>query len=181
MLGEILEAIWYIGGFLVIAAIVIAGVLMYIKPPVNESTIKDNTLARAYMDKNKKKYAKCKNELGILVPFAITTKYIEFETPDEQRTAFKNAEAKYKQKKEAECGSVVQEYEKKFKTLKKTAVELEKADISLLERIFGADDVSADDLDFSDYDPVGVQIHYGNGIGGNEKEASQFFKQEMGY
>lgn len=169
----------FIAGFLTI------GVLSSVKQPPNSKTMQDNTIAKAYMDKNKDQYAKCKNSLGLgkTKIYQVTQTYIKFENTKAQNQHAQDTEKNFIKKLEKECNPTIKGYEANFEIYKTTMAELARADRSLLDDILGIKSES-EQTNLFEYQPSAVAMLTGVSIDESlvfsEQDVKSFYKKEMG-
>lgn len=172
-------------GVILIAGFLAIGVLSAVKQPLDSKTVQDNTLAKAYLDKNKDQYAKCKNSLGLgkTEVYQVTRSYMTADTTEAQDQRVRDIEAKFIKKIEDECNPTIQDYEANFKTYKTTTIELAQGDKSLLDGIIGIDK-TPDESDFFEYQPSAVALLTGSRTGESlvfsEIDIKDFYRQEIG-
>lgn len=182
-------AIVFIGKVLTVALVglvLAAGILANISGTPDFETTSKNSLAKAYMSKNKERYVTCYNSVnnGATVIGRVSMSYLTYETAG---TGFVDklnaAEEKFKSQVETECRPSVDGYESKFKTYAATSNEIAKAQQSVLDKMLGSKP-EADPVELREFEPSMIRFHGGNPFENlifTEEDVKQFFVAELGY
>ncbi|GEM_PF-2458861 len=182
-------AIVFIGKVLGVAIgglVLIAGILANISGTPGFETISKNTLAKAYMGKNKDRYVTCYNSVnnGATVIGRITMSYLTYETAGTSFVDKLNAtEEKFKSQVEAECKSSIDGYESNFKTYATTSNEIAKTQQSVLDKMLGGNP-EADPAELREFEPSMIRFHGGNPFTNlifTEDDVARFYQKEFGY
>ena len=181
MIGAIFKGI----GGLLIAGVLIIGVLSGVKGTPSMEITNKNTLAKAYMEKNKESYAQCYNSInyGSSTIGKVSLSYLTYNTTDATKAKLKATEDSYAKKIKEQCQKQVTDYETSFKDYKSTSEEIAKSSQSLLNKMMGGKpDVDASDL--RQYDPPVVRLTSGFALTNTvftEQDVTDYFKEQMGY
>lgn len=181
MIATILKGI----GGLLIAGILVIGVLSGVKGAPSMEIANKNTLARAYMEKNKDSYAKCYNSInyGSSTIGKVSLSYLTYNTDDATKAKLKTTEESYAQKIRDQCQKQVTDYETSFTDYKSTSEEIAKSSQSLLDKMLGGKP-EVDDTDLRQYDPPVVRIMSGFALTNTvftEQDVTDYFKEQLGY
>jgi len=136
----VIDSIWKVGGGILAVALITGGVLMTTTDAPNPEVISDNMLAKAYMDKNKSKYATCYN--------SIKNAEIEFfkvgieDYPDLPAERTEQLEAQFIKDVKTKCSKPIKDYESSYATYKSTELEIAKFSQSILDKLLGIDHYS---------------------------------------
>lgn len=173
-----------IGGLLV-AGVLIIGVLSGVKGAPSMEVANKNTLARAYMAKNKDSYAKCYNSInyGSSTIGKVSLSYLTFDTDDATKAKLKFTEESYTQKIKDQCQKQVSDYETSFSDYKSTAEEIAKSSQSLLDKMLGSTP-EIDSSDLRQYDPPVVRLTSGFALTNTvftEQDVADYFEEQLGY
>lgn len=181
MIGTILKGI----GGLLIAGVLIIGVMSGVKGAPSMEVANKNTLARAYMEKNKDSYAKCYNSInyGSGIIGKVSLSYLTYNTDDATKAKLKSTEESYTQKIKDQCQKQVTDYETSFSDYKSTSEEIAVSSQSLLDKMLGGKP-ETDSADLRQYDPPLVRLMSGSAFTNTvftEQEVTDYFKEQLGY
>ncbi len=170
---------------LALSMFLVIGVLTNIKDAPNIETSNKNTLAWAYMDKNKEQYAKCYNSVnsGSVVIGRVSFSYLTYNMSETDKNKLKTAEEAFKADIKARCQQQITDYETNFETYKSSTIEIANTNQSLLSKMLG-NKVNTDEISFREYQPSIVAFMNGSPLSNHiftEDEVKQYFVNEMGY
>lgn len=184
-----IDAIIFIGkalGVALVGLLLTAGILANISGTPDFETTSKNTLAKAYMSKNKDRYVTCYNSVnnGATVIGRVSMSYLTYETAGTSFVDKLNAtEDKFKSQVETECKPTIDGYESNFKTFTITSNEIAKAQQSVLDKLLGGKP-EADPAELREFEPSVIRFHGGNPFTNlifSEEDVKQFFVAELGY
>jgi hypothetical protein len=172
-----------IGGLL-IAGVLVIGMLSGVKGAPSMEIANKNTLAKAYMEKNKDSYAKCYNSInyGSSTIGSVSMSYLTYNTDEATKAKLKALETSYAAKIKDQCQKQVEEYETSFSDYKSTSEEIAVSSQSLLDKMLGGKP-ETDSADLRQYDPPLVRLMSGSAFTNTvftEQEVKDYFKQELG-
>lgn len=160
--------------FLVVGAFAIKG-----SPSVD--TLNSNTVATAYLEKNKESYVACANSVGsegkILISSVVTENIVDHSL--EELEAIEQA---FLQQVKSECKEQIEEYEAAYADLKKTEQEIAEANLSMLEEYLGIE-AEPDQQKLRAYNPTMVKFFVGKSVLSNlvftEAEVREYFEDRL--
>lgn len=184
-----IDTILFIGkalGVTLVGLVLVAGILANISGTPDFEITSKNTLAKAYMDKNKDRYATCYNSVnnGATVIGRVSMSYLTYETAGTSFVDKLNAtEEKFKSQVETECKPSIDGYEANFKTYTTTANEIAKTQQSVLDKMLGGKP-ELDPAELREFEPSMIRFLGGNPFENlifTEEDVKQFFAVELGY
>ena len=173
-------------GIALVGLVLTAGILANISGTPDFETTSKNTLAKAYMGKNKDRYVTCYNSVnnGATVIGRVSMGYLAYETAGASFVDKLNAtEEKFKTQVGTECKPSIDGYESNFKTYVTTSNEIAKAQQSVLDKMLGGKP-EADPAELREFEPSMIRFHGGNPFENlifTEEDVKQFFVAELGY
>lgn len=176
-IGKVFAA-FTVGGLLLI------GALDNVKGAPNPDAIKDYTLAKAYMDKNKEQYATCYYSINSSVG-AISDVSFSYYYPgmsDEEKVKIKQVESSFVQSVKDQCEDPVKKYEESYELYKKSSEHILAADRSLFDNIINAKPEK--DRSIIEYEPAFVRFKSGSPFDNyifKDEDIRQHFSDGMGF
>lgn len=168
------------GGLVLI--VIIAGVgLNEIKGTPDMELVNRNTVAKATLEKQADKYARCDHslKLGSVKVSDVSLSYLKWNSTDEEKQAIKATETKFMDQVHATCDPVLKEYADSFVTYKQTSRDIAKAQASLFDKLINKTPSISDD-EFSTYEPSYVSMTRGGSeYVFTETDIQQFFDKNL--
>ena len=163
--------------------VIIAGVgLNEIKGTPDMELVNRNTVAKATLEKQADKYARCNHsvKLGSVKVSDVSLSYLKWNSTDEEKQAIKDTEAKFMNQVHVTCDPIIKQYDDSFAAYKQTSRDIAKAQASLFDKLIGKDSPVSDD-NFSAYEPNYVSMTRGGSeYTFTETDVQQFLSKELG-
>lgn len=164
--------------------LLLVGALDNVKGAPNPDAIKDNTLAKAYMDKNKEQYATCYNSINSSTG-AISDVSFDYYHPgmsDDEKVKIEQVEDGFIQSIKDQCEEPVKKYEENYTLYKSSSEQIMAANRSVFDNLIGAKPEK--DQFVTEYEPAFVRFKSGSPFDNyifTDEDIRQYFTDGMGY
>jgi hypothetical protein len=176
-IGKILAGV-IMGGLLLV------GALDNVKGSPDPEAIKDNTLAKAYMDKNKERYATCYYSIHSSIgPISdVSFNYYHAGMSEAETAKIKQIEDGFIQKIKDQCENPVKKYEENYELYKSSSEQIIAANRSLFDNLINAKPEKGSSV--IEYEPALVRFKSGSPFDNyifTDEEVRQYFIDGIGY
>lgn len=159
MIGTVFR---FIGGLLFVAVLVLVGLNEAHGTPSTDTTNK-NTLALAYLDKNKDSYAKCARSVdyGDTVISDVVLENTHYGMTQTEQNHLQQLAADFKAQVKQQCDKPIADYKQNYATYKQTEQQIAKDTQSVFSKILG-NKPEVDEASLRQYDPDTLKLTNGD-------------------